>query len=539
VDDTEKLLKDMGPCLSTELAKRLVEVYALKPEAARKRISRSNPAVRKLAYLPFPRNARFVYLRDQYGSPWFWDALEKALLDTSPAYGGAIAAVRQRGGLMPKAHFLIACGSPLAQKRHLSPQVVLDRLTKAKLLAEIDVPGSGNCVARAQDANFYPDLAQKMQARLVAEDITLHAVRGWARSLGLISYDAIKIRGEGDELPKVGTFAWDMSAPSYLGGLVDREEGGRPRPGFFVCDIVLDQEVTAAGIAPFILKCKTLRSLKNVGRCIQLFIAEKYDTEAFRAAKAQGIMPGTPESIFGEHVAKALKELCNVLQQAAGISDPKVFDQLFKGLSQIEGAAANLRGALFEFWASEVVRQTFGAQIRMNRSYTNGSSKAEVDVQAVVGSREVRFYECKGYQPGGVIPDEDVDRWLNIRIPLVFAQARSNPEWSSCAFHFELWSTGRLSPQAEAKVKEAIATVRPGRYTLDYCVAGGLTTMAKATKDKAIIDALRQHFLDNPMAKIRRQEERRLRLAAGALEEPRPAYPASTAIEDGLGTPQL
>lgn len=519
MDAIEQLLKEAGPCLSTELARLLIERHGLTSEAARKRISRQPASVKRLAYLKFPRNARFVYLQEQYGSPWFWDALVKALLENSPAYGGAIAALRQRGNLMPKPHFFIACGSPLAQQRHLSPQTVLDRLIQAKLLEEIDVPGIGPCIARAQELAYNAELIPDMQARLVVEDIMLKAVRGWARNLGLISYDKVKIRCEDPSLPRVGTFAWDLSAPSYLGGLIERSDQGKPNPGFFVCDIVLEHEITTAGIAPFLQKCQTLRSLKRVGRCIQLFIAEKYNKEAFLLAKSQGVMPGTPETLFGEEVAASLRQLSEVLRQAAGLKDVQIFNELFSGLSRIEGAATNLRGALFEFWAAEVVRQTFGAHIRMNRVFIDTTDKAEVDVQALVASRQVRFYECKGYQPGGLIPDGEVDRWLDKRIPLVYKQARTLSEWKNMEFHFEFWTTGRLSDASITKIKKAQATVRPGRYTLGYCDSGGLTAIAKATKDKALIDALRQHFLDHPMAKIQRAESKRLLLGSGTKQD--------------------
>lgn len=509
VNIIEQILADEGPCLSSELASRIVEQHGLTPAAARQRISRQ-ATIKKLAYLTFPRNARFVYLQKQYGSPWFWNALVKALLKHSPAYGGAIAALRQRGDLMPKPHFFIACGSPLALTRHLSPQTVLDRLVQAKLLAEIDVPGVGPCVARAQEDPFYVDMIPNMQARLVVEDILLKAVRGWARSLGLVSYDKTKIRGEEPKLPQVGPFAWDLSAPSYLGGLVERSEQGTPNPGFFVCDIVLNHDITVEGIAPFVQKCRTLRVLKRVGRCIQLFIAEKYSKEAFALAKSQGIMPGTPATLFGDEVAASLRRLSEVLQQAAAVEDSKVFDELFKGLSRIEGAATNLRGALFEFWAAEVVRQMHGgAHISMNRNFTDPTGKAEVDVQAVIGAREVRFYECKGYQPSGLIPDEEVNRWLDKRVPLVHRQAQSNAEWRGRAFRFEFWTTGKLSDASIARIKTAQETVRPGRYTLDYCDSENLAAIAKETRDKALIDALHQHFLNHPMAKIQRAARKR------------------------------
>ena len=91
-----------------------------------------------------------------------------------------------------------------------------------------------------QEVTFCAERIPNMQARLVVEDIMLKAVRGWARSLGLVSYDKTKIRGEDAILPQVGAFARDLSAPSYLGGLIERSTEGKPCPGFLVCDIVLD-----------------------------------------------------------------------------------------------------------------------------------------------------------------------------------------------------------------------------------------------------------------------------------------------------------
>ncbi|WP_124596429.1 hypothetical protein [Burkholderia stagnalis] len=514
----EQLLKDYGPCLSTELTQRLVD-YDVTPEAARQRVSRAPAPVKRLAYLPFPRNARFMYLQEQYGSPQFWDALERALLKYSPAYGGAIAALRQRGDLMPKSHFDIACGSPLALTRHLSPAAVLGRLIQAKLFEEIDVPRYGPCIARVQSSEFYDEMVSAMQARLVVEDIMLKAVRGWARSLGMVSYDKTKIRGDDASNPQVGRFAWDFTAPSYLGALVDRTEQGKPNPGFLVCDILLNNEVTTEGLAPFIGKCRTVRSLK-VGRCMQIFIADRYSNEAFKLAKAEGIVPATPDTLFGREVAASLHRLSEVLRQAADSVSPQVFDELFNGLSRIEGAATNLRGALFEFWAAEAIRQTYpAAQIRMNRIFTDETGRAEVDVQASVGFREVRFYECKGYQPGGLIPDEEVDRWLEKRIPLVYKQARDASEWRGMNFHFEFWTTGRLSDAAIAKITTAQNTIRSTRYTLAHRDAENLASFAAETKDRALIGTLRQHFLDHPMAKIQRAEERRQRKERGTTQE--------------------
>ena len=100
---------------------------------------------------------------------------------------------------------------------------------------------------------------------------------------------------------------------------------------------------------------------------------------------------------------------------------------------------------------------------------------------------------------------------------MVYKQAQTSPDWKGREFHFEFWTTGRLSNASIARIKKAQATVRPGRYTLDYCDSDGLTAIAKATGDKALIDALRQHFLDHPMAKIQRTEAKRLRSESATM----------------------
>jgi len=512
MDAIIKFLKENGPCLSTDLTQFLAKHYGLTPVAARQRVSRQR-SIFRLDYLKLPRNAQFVYLQKQYNSQQFWDVLEKTLLEISPAYGDAIAALRQRGGLMLKPHFFIACGSPLRQTKHLSPQTVLDRLVQAGLLQETNVPGIGPpCVARAHELGFlFTEMIQNMRARLIVEDITLKAVADWARRLGLVSYDLVKMRNETEDFPLVSTFAWDFAAPSYLGGLIGNTADGKAKPGYFVCDIVLDHEITVEGIKPFIHKCKTLRSLKNVGRCIQIFLAGQFSKDAFQLAKSEGVIPATPETLFGREVGASLRQLSAVLRQVASLKDATALEKLFDALGRIEGAANNLRGALFEFWAAEVVRKTYpDVHISMNHLFTDENNRrAEVDVQASVASREIRFYECKGYQPGGLIPDEEVDAWLDRRVPLVYRRAQTIQEWQGRGFHFEFWSTGRLSDASIERIEKARATIRPGRYTLDYYDAERLITIARDTKDKALINTLHQHFLNHPIAVVQRAEDKR------------------------------
>lgn len=508
-DSIDEILDARGPCLSSELANVLVQDYKLSPATARKRISR-HERLRRLSFLPFPRNARFVYLQKHYGSPWFWEALSRALIANTLSHGGALAALMARGGLMPLRHFEIACGAPLAQKKHLSPGMILDRLQKAHLLQLIEVPGVGSCVSLSQQSAPAANDVAALQARLVTEDILLKAVRMWIKNLGLASYKAVAIRDEGAEQPRVGTFRWDLTGPSYLAPMLDWAATDKKiKPGFIACDVLLGTPITALHLRPFITKCQTLRSLKAVGRCLQIFVADRYDKDALRLAKESGIVPATPETLFGEEVAAALGELTEMLSSAAAmVVDPAKFDELFRRLGKIEGAATNLRGALFEFIAADLVRQTDSCvEIRMNQVFTEPGGKvprAEVDILAVTNPRGIRFIECKGYKPGGSVPDALVRTWLEERIPVVRRAAQGHPDWKDRKLMFEFWTTGNLSPEARALVQDAQRTVRSTKYKVVVYEAEHLEELAKGTQDMALRRTLAEHFLEHPFETIER-----------------------------------
>ena len=127
-----------------------------------------------------------------------------------------------RGGIMPKAHFAIACGAPLKQKGHVSPTAIFDRLHTAKLIQSLDVPSIGECVELSNQVAPEGYELARMRARLRTEEILLRAVRDWAMKLGLASFEKIAIRGEAADgnQPRVGTFYWDLTGPSYLAPMV-------------------------------------------------------------------------------------------------------------------------------------------------------------------------------------------------------------------------------------------------------------------------------------------------------------------------------
>ncbi|WP_416391849.1 hypothetical protein NR756_06580 [Alloalcanivorax xenomutans] len=495
-DLVESFLQSHGPRLSSEVADYLVQALGISPVAARKRVSRLAGNVRRLGYVTFPRKARFMYLEQQFGSPVYWENLVAALMQTKSAYGNALAALRQRGGAVPERLFPIVCGAPVKQQRHLSPETIFTRLSEAGLLRRVTLPSLGDCIAIVQADGYYDQLAPMVRTRLITESFLLTAVSDWLKKLGIVSYGKVATR-EDNALPRVGTFAWDLTAPSYLGPMVKVTKGGTDKPGFVVCDVHLGDIVTVEGVRPFINKCRTLRSLRNIGPCLQIFVAGKFQGDAFQLLKKNGIIPATPANLFGEEVAAGLLELSTVLNKAAALAtiDPTEFDALFRKLGKITGAADQLRGTLFEYLAADVVRKAGAHQVRLNRIYKNAGKEAEADVIAERHDLSISFIECKGHSPYGETPHSEVKRWLQHNVPTFFKVRNEHPDWQNMPVHFEFWTTAPLTEESISLLEKAKSEIKATRYTIGWRLGPEILALCEDTGDEGLITAFRKHFM--------------------------------------------
>lgn len=214
-------LKQEGPQLSTVVKAHLCNSLGISEVAARQRVSRAKLPVKKLGIINFPRNAKFLYLEDQFSSPQYWLRLNSVISKSNTSYGLALAALLARGGVCLEKHFPIICGAPIKQKKHLSADVILARLVEAKILKRYYKSGS-NLISISQkdiDTDFY---AENLFGRLAVESVLIESIQTWLKNLNLVSYNSIKTR-DGDILPTVGTFAWDISGPTYLNLLSKRK----------------------------------------------------------------------------------------------------------------------------------------------------------------------------------------------------------------------------------------------------------------------------------------------------------------------------
>lgn len=490
------LVKKEGPCLSTELTEILVSKHGMTPAAARQRVSRGDPLVKRLAHLPFARRARFIYHQDDYASPRYWERLHAAILAVNGPYARAWGAVHARR-VVPEAHFLSVCGAPLAQKKQISAATLLQRLVDANVLAKANVPGLGMCVMskRTYESNLqwnFDKLAIEARARLVAEGILLESVKEWLRRLAIASYNKVHLRGA--QMPRVGTFAWDLAAPSYLTSTITIQKDKGVKPGWVVCDVLLVESVQAAHVEPFLHKVRSTEALKNIGRSVYIMVAHGYEEDAFKALRGAGVIPATPASLFGKDVADGFRELAQTLEKAAeGAVDPERFDALFAKLGKLEGAVGNMRGALFELLVAEVVRRTAVGQVRLNKICKGEDGIAEVDVYYVNDGVEALMIECKGMSPGTTVEDEEVGLWLTTRIKRVRDHLKKI-DWSGPLPKFELWTSGGLSESARERVeKTRVANAK--KFELTVLEAEDLRGRVKALNDLPLLKTFERHFL--------------------------------------------
>lgn len=499
-NDVEQYLRRHGPSLTTAVAAHIVQTQHVPPETARQRVSR-RPAdtIKTLAYLPFPRNARFIYMVDQYGSPQFWSNLVEALESTGSIYGATLGAVIARDGIVPEAHFPIICGAPVRQKKHVAADTVLARLLEAKLLERRSIDGLGACIVQPRGDDFIEGPVEDARARLLAEKILLSAIASWARNNGFVSYGAVQVR-QADKVPNVGTTAWDFTGPCYLSGIMPKaRKGAKSRPAFFVAD-VLSKPADLSAVRAFVRKCETLRRLERV-TCVQMFVAERLSADARDLLKRHGVIAATTKSLFGKEFQQALAELRVFFRSIISSShiDIDKLDQLLSKFSDIEGASLQIRGTLFEFLAAKMARYEFRSDtILMNRIYQDpkdSTLRAEADLTIEQGDAGLVFVECKGTAPYSKVDEEEFTKWLQVRVPRIYAATRSRPEWSKRKIVFEFWATAPLTAESQALFDQASATLNKNRYDIRVRLGPELSSLCTSMADESVIRAFEKHFI--------------------------------------------
>lgn len=409
------LLHELGPSLSSELIRRLV-ADGITEDAARQRVSRAKAPVRRLSGLTFPNREAFLFIDGEFGSDLFKQKLTDAFMRSGSRFGTAIRALEARGGAVPWSEFPIASGLPVENAKGLTLHVTIElKLLDLKLISKIHSPDGE--IIRLADS---PGITARRRAVRIVEDIVLAFLKQWLVKTNWTSSNAVKLRG-GTELPTFGQFAWDITAPTYLGAMRGHRNG-EVIPGFIVGDILLDRTLSGEDLQAFFNKWDALLAQRRFTSLQPILIADFLDEDALHLARKKGAFLALPANMLGESVARDLKSLINTIENAAAAvaSDPGRVFELVSRLSRIEGAALNLRGVVIEMIVAHAFK-TAGYSIEIRQlARGNDGSLAEIDVKATNG-KEVVCCECKGMAPGSLVDEEDIRDWLDRSLPRIKA----------------------------------------------------------------------------------------------------------------------
>ncbi len=488
------LLKKHGPLPSSKIKAYLIK-SGVSDASARQRISRASMGkINKFTSIQLPRRESFLYLEDQFGTPEFWNNLYKAHIESNTAYGLAISSVISKGGWIPKNHFEIISGAPERLKKHLSSDKVMEQLIKSKILLEEIDPSYGSILKLTPFFFEYNNDINKNQK--ILDDILVDAIADWVQKTGFGSYNAIKKRTI-DDIPKFGQFGWDITAPCYLHPF-RHFNSGKLTPGFVVIDATYSA-IDENAAKYFIKKCEANRSIKQIRPFLSILMAERFTKEAFILGKSSGLVFTTPEIMFGSEVAKSLHSLANTLENASALAatNPDQLYKLLNSLSKIEGAAINVRGALFELLVGHIVLKAEGDTIDIGVKVHNlDNQKAEIDVRRIKGDHEVAIYECKGYQPNREIQIAEIQTWFK-KIGIIYKSLKEQPFFEHRAIIFEYWTSGTFSSEAKEYLKTRQEKIK--KYKIDWKDGAQIINYAKSKRLTSMVDTLNEHYANHPL----------------------------------------
>lgn len=494
MNEIEKILTRNGPCRSSKIVEILKKKFKISEETARQQISRTRGKVLRFPIPLLPNREAFLYLANQRNTDQFWINFHAALRVSNSIYGLALDSLIAKGGIIKVEEFAVISGAPLALKKQVSSEKVARTLIASGVLEQIEIDGVECIVLRKSEIGERD--YQGFKIKLVLENIILDGVREWCRKMGLASYNSIVCRSDTDSPRLVGPFKWDLTGPSYL--LPLRVQTGKP--GFLVADVFYN-DLDEFSIKYFIRKAQLLNATLKNTRCIPILISTGFTGQALTMGHSEGIILTTPELLFGKSVAKGLNNLLETLKKAAAVasSNPNRLLQLIDQLKDIEGAAGNLRGILFELICAYIAKVQGGSiDIGITAKDPESEKTADIDVLRVPNKGECVAIECKGKNPGGIVTLTEVENWIK-RIPIFLAHLRNELRFSEAKISFEIWTTGTFHPDALSYLQKQ--KIDRKRYPISWKDGKDVFNISKAAKEKTINNALKEHFINHPLSK--------------------------------------
>lgn len=494
--DIETYLFTRGPMTSSALKKVLMDI-GMSDEAARQRISRVGGEVMRFRYFPLPKRESFLYVAKDFNSRQFWNRLLSAHIEANTVYAHTFFAMRAYQGVIPAYLLAKVSGSPVRLSKHVPVSVLEEQMVKGELLRREHDRVLGECLVTHVHLHDGSHSTEQVRNQLLVEDIIIKGVSEWLKKNGLASFNKIESRCP-EKMPVFSNHHWDITAPSYLQPLAI-PYNGEINNGFVVADIVFG-DISVDGINGFISKVKRCRNLRNIRPFLAILVADSFDKEAMRLAKNSGIMVTTVNNFLGSDIGSLMNSLLSTLNRAGAIAaaNPEKINKLLNDLNRIEGAAINVRGAMFEMLVGHMVLKTQNVStIDLNKKIHIEGKKAEIDVIAFRSEVEIKCYECKGYEVRRLIDREMIMRWI-VQVQLMRRYFSSNEVYRNRKLTFEYWTSSDFSPEAIEELAEF--KQRNNKITINWKNGSDILSIARDDNLTSIVNTLNDHYLKHPLS---------------------------------------
>lgn len=496
--DLQQYLVVHGPSCSSVIKKNLME-RGLSDEAARQRISRTSPEVMRYWHFPLPKREAFLYLAKDFNSRDFWKRLLAAHTESRTVYAHTFHALKAYRGAVPSYLLARVSGSPVNLSKHVPVATLEAQMVSGGLLLREHDEVLGSCLVYNYHLHEGDIQTSDVRNQLLIEDILIKGVSDWLRKNGLASFNKIRTRNP-EEMPVFCNHHWDITAPSYLRPLAVAQ-AGETANGFVVADIIFGR-VTEMGIQGFISKVNRCRNIRKTRPFLAILVADSFDTEAQRLAKSTGVMLTTVSNFLGTDIARLMNNLLNTLNHAAAVAaaEPEKINRLFKELERIEGAAINVRGAMFEMLAGHMVLNTQNVNyIDLGKKVSHDGKKAEIDVIGFRGNADIKCYECKGYEVRRLVDGPVIERWLE-QIQVIRRYFQNISEYRDRKLTFAYWTASDFTPEA-TELLESFRQ-RNTRLTVEWKNGDQIIETARNNAMSSVVKVLNEHYARHPLAKI-------------------------------------
>lgn len=476
----EKVIKEKGTVLSSELLESLMnQEKNLSNDAARKRLSRIGNNVFSVRGI-FANGQKLFFHRDIYQKEEYYNGLREALEKAGKQYNIILNALEYHFGSINEKHLASYSVNPTKKlKGHLLFQNAIIKLNALNLI-QLD----GDYIYLSRNITDTRSNHKHAKGVEIAKNFILLQFNDWARKIGIISYNSSKFHSD------FGNYQFNLVAPSYIASLT-KFSSKKIVPAFVIADVLIGNVINANDVEFFLNKISALKSQKKLANFIPFLIVDSIENEALIKLKAQGVIIGFTEQLFGSEYKNLLDSLINLVTNAGAIlkKNPEAYLDLVNKLNKlVDGKTNNLRGDLFEF-AVGYYHGQLSKSIDISRNILFDGEQREIDVLSVYHNC-ITISECKGYNKQ--TSKEDIEIWLGEKVPIIRKWLLSQNLSDGKEIIFEYWSTGGFTDEASSLLLERKSSTK--KYTIITYDLDEMVLLAKRNRLRKFTEVLRNYY---------------------------------------------